>query len=235
MSHIDVNNQYRGCKVALGFSWWWWHGHGCCRGTAPRVAYVHEHKLILCDNTGSTVRLLCMIPLVSLPTDTVHSTTDSQAVTLCSVSQRAQIVCATQYPVSCCCCVQEARSELLDAFKAHPWLNMLHLHVGSQGLQLDTVIAGIKAVWELLQELERQCGKGRIRVLDIGGGLSVDFTTDDPPKVNHCYCWRSHYTVSAVWLLQYAVPCTSYIRLHTVIQASMVDCMHAVLAGTARP
>jgi hypothetical protein len=32
--------------------------------------------------------------------------------------------------------------ELLQAFQQHPWLNMLHLHVGSQGLQLDTVIAG---------------------------------------------------------------------------------------------
>lgn len=79
--------------------------------------------------------------------------------------------------------LQEARTELLTAFQSYPWLNMLHLHVGSQGLQLDTVIAGIKAVWELLEEIEQQCGRGRVRVLDIGGGLSVDFTTDQPPKV----------------------------------------------------
>jgi hypothetical protein len=38
--------------------------------------------------------------------------------------------------------MQESRVELLQAFQQHPWLNMLHLHVGSQGLQLDTVIAG---------------------------------------------------------------------------------------------
>lgn len=38
--------------------------------------------------------------------------------------------------------MQEARAELVEAFKTHPWLNMLHLHVGSQGLDLSTVITG---------------------------------------------------------------------------------------------
>lgn len=37
---------------------------------------------------------------------------------------------------------QESRAEILQAFQTHSWLNMLHLHVGSQGLALDTVIAG---------------------------------------------------------------------------------------------
>lgn len=41
-------------------------------------------------------------------------------------------------------CLQESRAELLQAFQEHPWLNMLHLHVGSQGLNLDTVIAGVQ-------------------------------------------------------------------------------------------
>jgi diaminopimelate decarboxylase len=81
--------------------------------------------------------------------------------------------------------LQEARTELIAAFKQHPWLNMLHLHVGSQGLDLATTIAGVKAVWGLLQEVEAACGAGRVRVLDIGGGLSVDFATDDAPEVSH--------------------------------------------------
>jgi hypothetical protein len=43
--------------------------------------------------------------------------------------------------------------------------------------------AGIKAVWELAQEVDKLCGQGRIRMLDIGGGLSVDYSSDDAPKV----------------------------------------------------
>lgn len=42
----------------------------------------------------------------------------------------------------CLSVLQESRAELLQAFQEHSWLNMLHLHVGSQGLQLDTVTAG---------------------------------------------------------------------------------------------
>jgi diaminopimelate decarboxylase len=83
--------------------------------------------------------------------------------------------------------LQEARAELVAAFKQHTWLNMLHLHVGSQGLDLATTMAGVKAVWGLLQEVEAACGPGRVRVLDIGGGLSVDFTSDDAPKVSSSY------------------------------------------------
>lgn len=79
---------------------------------------------------------------------------------------------------------QEARAELISAFKAHPWLNMLHLHVGSQGLDLSVVLAGVTAVWGLLQDIEQQCGASRIKALDIGGGLSVNFASDDPPQVN---------------------------------------------------
>lgn len=51
------------------------------------------------------------------------------------------------------------------------------------GLRLS---AGIKAVWELAQEVEQLCGQGRIRMLDIGGGLSVDYSSDDAPQV-----WQS--------------------------------------------
>lgn len=43
--------------------------------------------------------------------------------------------------------------------------------------------SGVKAVWGLLKEIEQQCGPGRIKVLDIGGGLTVDYSSDDAPQV----------------------------------------------------
>lgn len=46
--------------------------------------------------------------------------------------------------------------------------------------------AGIKAVWELTLEIEQLCGRGCIRMLDIGGGLSVNYSTDEAPQVSMC-------------------------------------------------
>lgn len=43
--------------------------------------------------------------------------------------------------------------------------------------------AGVKAVWEFAQEVDKLCGPGRIRMLDIGGGLSVNYSTDEAPQV----------------------------------------------------
>jgi diaminopimelate decarboxylase len=70
----------------------------------------------------------------------------------------------------------------VEAFQTHPWLNMLHLHVGSQGLPTERIVEGVVRVWELLEEVEAACGTGRVTALDIGGGLTVDFDSDvDPP------------------------------------------------------
>ncbi|KAI8473435.1 MAG: Orn/DAP/Arg decarboxylase 2 [Monoraphidium minutum] len=74
----------------------------------------------------------------------------------------------------------ECRAELVTAFVDCPWLNMLHLHVGSQGLPTSLIVEGAARVWGLLEEVDAACGGRRVRMLDIGGGLSVDFTTDTP-------------------------------------------------------
>lgn len=73
----------------------------------------------------------------------------------------------------------EAREEVLAAFGRHPWLNALHLHVGSQGVPLELTVEGVAAVWGLLEEIEALHGPGRVRVLDIGGGLPVQYASDD--------------------------------------------------------
>ncbi|KAF8056213.1 lysA [Scenedesmus sp. PABB004] len=78
--------------------------------------------------------------------------------------------------------LQECRAELVAAFAEHPWLDMLHLHVGSQGVPLEVTVAGVEAVWGLLLEVEAATAPGRVALLDIGGGLSVDFASDDPPE-----------------------------------------------------
>ncbi len=51
---------------------------------------------------------------------------------------------------------------------------MVHVHTGSQGLSLDTMVDAIKKVAAFAEELGPQ-----VSVFDIGGGLSVNFQTDE--------------------------------------------------------
>jgi diaminopimelate decarboxylase len=75
------------------------------------------------------------------------------------------------------------QQQLVAAFQEHPWLDMLHLHVGSQGVAVERMVDGVERVWQLLEQIEGECGKGRVKVLDIGGGLTVDFGSDEEPEV----------------------------------------------------
>lgn len=57
---------------------------------------------------------------------------------------------------------------------------------------LQVVVDGICSVWSLLLDIEQACGKGRVRALDIGGGLTVNYSSDDPPQARmlapRCAC-----------------------------------------------
>ena len=71
------------------------------------------------------------------------------------------------------------RQRIFDAYAARPWLNALHTHVGSQGCPLDLIAAGIAKTFGLAQEINARLGHRQIRTLDIGGGLPVNFASDE--------------------------------------------------------
>jgi len=73
--------------------------------------------------------------------------------------------------------LQEAREHVLSAFWAHPWLCGLHVHVGSQGCEVSQLVEGARAIVELAEEINSR-REGQVSVLDIGGGLSVDYDSD---------------------------------------------------------
>ncbi|MCU7820574.1 diaminopimelate decarboxylase [Kitasatospora sp. DSM 101779] len=72
-----------------------------------------------------------------------------------------------------------ARARVLDAFDRYPWLTRLHVHVGSQGCWPDLIASGIRATWELAEEINRRAGRRRVTSLDLGGGLPVNFADDE--------------------------------------------------------
>lgn len=71
------------------------------------------------------------------------------------------------------------KKELLQAFQQHPWLSCVHVHVGSGGMGDKTLVAGIKTVVEFALEVNALMGKRQVTVLDIGGGLPVNYLSND--------------------------------------------------------
>lgn len=83
-------------------------------------------------------------------------------------------------------------------FVQRPWITALHVHVGSQGMGLDAMVAGLRRVMDLAAIVDAACaavagaaGEGvlagaggassrkRITHVDMGGGLPNNFEGDD--------------------------------------------------------
>lgn len=72
------------------------------------------------------------------------------------------------------------RGLLIEAVARRPWLSRLHVHVGSQGCPLGLMADGVAAVYELAEQINTELGRRQITSIDLGGGLPVNFASDDP-------------------------------------------------------
>ncbi|MET7713594.1 diaminopimelate decarboxylase [Streptomyces sp. NPDC005407] len=72
-----------------------------------------------------------------------------------------------------------ARDWVVRAYLERPWLTRLHTHSGSQGMPLTLMAQGIRAVYELAEEINAVAGRQQIDTIDIGGGLPVNFASDE--------------------------------------------------------
>lgn len=88
-----------------------------------------------------------------------------------------------------------ARDWVVQAFLARPWLTRLHGHVGSQGMPLELMAAGVKALYDLAEEINERAGRRQIDTLDIGGGLPVNFSSDATTPTYREYAALLHATV----------------------------------------
>jgi diaminopimelate decarboxylase len=71
------------------------------------------------------------------------------------------------------------REAVIDAFADRPWLTQLHVHSGSQGLSLEHAAEGVRLIAELAAEITARVGRRQIQRIDIGGGLPVNFGSDE--------------------------------------------------------
>lgn len=68
---------------------------------------------------------------------------------------------------------------IVEAFRRWPWLTALHTHVGSQGMSLDQLIKGVTTLCSIADIIDGQLGKGRVKLLDIGGGFPANYDSDE--------------------------------------------------------
>ncbi|MFD9304733.1 diaminopimelate decarboxylase [Streptomyces sp. NPDC060048] len=72
-----------------------------------------------------------------------------------------------------------ARAWLVRAYADRPWLTRLHTHSGSQGVPLPLIAEGVRELHALAEEINAAAGRQQVDTLDIGGGLPVNFTSDE--------------------------------------------------------
>lgn len=72
------------------------------------------------------------------------------------------------------------RQEIIAAYKKHPFLNSIHLHIGSQGMPLDQLLFATQIIYDLAEYINHQIGGQQIKYFNIGGGLPVTYHYDRP-------------------------------------------------------
>jgi len=78
--------------------------------------------------------------------------------------------------------IDEGIEKIYKSYADRPWLNGMHIHVGSQGVPLDLGAKGIRVVLDIVLEINRRSDK-QIRFVDIGGGLAVNFDSEEDDTI----------------------------------------------------
>jgi diaminopimelate decarboxylase len=68
---------------------------------------------------------------------------------------------------------------LIKTFAELDYLKCVMSHVGSQGMALEKLVDGANCIFKLANEIDAVCGHDRITMIDIGGGLSANYDTDE--------------------------------------------------------
>ncbi|EHN72823.1 family 2, partial [Streptomyces coelicoflavus ZG0656] len=72
-----------------------------------------------------------------------------------------------------------AREWVVRAYLDRPWLTRLHAHSGSQGVPLALMAEGVRETYTLAEEINERAGRRQVDTLDIGGGLPVNFASEE--------------------------------------------------------
>lgn len=79
--------------------------------------------------------------------------------------------------------LKDNREKIIESYLKYNWLNGIHVHIGSQGISINQLVAGLKIVYDLAMEIDsklRQLGR-KLEYFDIGGGFPVSYTKAEQP------------------------------------------------------
>lgn len=97
------------------------------------------------------------------------------------------------------------RAALIQRYRNHDWLRSIHTHVGSQGCSLELMASGIRKVMDLAEEINSLAGMQQIADIDIGGGLPVNFDSDEVKPTFFDYAEVLGRTVPELFSGRYSV------------------------------
>ncbi|MCQ4206864.1 diaminopimelate decarboxylase [Streptomyces longispororuber] len=98
-----------------------------------------------------------------------------------------------------------ARAWLVRTYLDRPWLTRLHTHSGSQGVPLELMAEGVRTTYELAEEINAAAGRQQIDTLDIGGGLPVNFASDEETPTHAAYAQLLAETVPGLFDGRYGI------------------------------
>jgi len=68
--------------------------------------------------------------------------------------------------------------KIIQAYSKYEWLNSMHVHTGSGGMGLQTLVQGVRTAADMATAINKQLGRSQVTVLDIGGGLPVNYESE---------------------------------------------------------
>jgi len=82
--------------------------------------------------------------------------------------------------------LEDCEARIIEAYRAHDWLNGIHMHVGSQGCTVDQLVEAAGKLSSLVARVDNEVGD-QIRWIDIGGGMPVEYRSDEPAVSMQAY------------------------------------------------
>ncbi|DAZ99327.1 TPA: hypothetical protein N0F65_005178 [Lagenidium giganteum] len=73
----------------------------------------------------------------------------------------------------------DTSERLFSIYQNNPWLQGVHVHVGSQGCPIDLLVAGAKRAVSFAKATNSRLGRQHIQVIDIGGGMPTLYDGGD--------------------------------------------------------